>query len=68
MRDPLLWAGSWLALIRYRIEQLCDGMMARRWPWCRPYDSNRRLCLGSPVWNGRCRKHVRRASERGEDI
>lgn len=40
----------------------------RRWPWCKPYDSHRRLCRNTPAWNGRCAKHVRRASARGEQI
>lgn len=35
---------------------------------CRPYDTRPRLCLGTPVWNGRCRKHTGRAAAIGEDL
>lgn len=39
-----------------------------RWPWCVPYDGKSRVCFRSPVWNGRCAKHVRLASKMGEAI
>lgn len=48
-------------------DRLWQWLM-RRWPRCRPYDTRRRLCLGYRAWNGRCHKHVRRASGIGEAI
>lgn len=36
--------------------------LLKHWPRCTPYDGKKRICLGEKHWNGRCPKHVVRAS------
>lgn len=51
--------------------RLLHTLLRRHWRRlgrCRPYDTRPRLCLGRPVWNGRCRKHTGRAAAIGEDL